>query len=279
MNKFKATKNDEGRIIFKYLIKVLDNVPISRIEKLFRKKDIKINGKRVSDKTIQLKENDEIVVYGLEDTERDDFVKIDSNLKINYEDDNILIVDKLPGVVVHGDINSLDNQVLSYLKFNKIDSFKPSHIGRLDKDTSGLIVYAKNYKTLVELNDKTKYFDKFYLLKSDYDFDKKIVILYTKYDTKTDSILVSEKPNKNWTRMETIFYKEKNIRYAKLLSGRKHQIRLSLNYLNFPIYGDKKYGGKKERRLFLHSHKIVFKNLSKDLEYLNNGIFISNEKW
>ncbi|MGL5522256.1 MAG: pseudouridine synthase [Metamycoplasmataceae bacterium] len=277
---YKATKNDEGRTIFKFLTKVLNNTPISRIEKSFRKKDIKLNGVRVIDKNIKLNLNDIIEVYGLDNVSRNDFFPTDySDLKINHEDENILIIDKKSGVVVHGEIDSLDNKVLSYLKFQQTDSFKPSHVGRLDKDTSGLIVYAKNYKTLVQLNEKTEYFDKYYLLKSDYEFDKKDVTLYTKYDYKTDKYLISEKPNKDWIMMRTIFYKEKQRRYAKIITGKKHQIRLSLSYLGFPIYGDRKYNGPKDKRLRLHSFKLVFKKLNDNLEYLNNTIYISNEKY
>jgi 23S rRNA pseudouridine955/2504/2580 synthase len=60
LTKLKATKNDEGRTCFKYVIKVLDNVPVSRIEKLFRKKDIRVNDIRISEKDYVIKENDRI---------------------------------------------------------------------------------------------------------------------------------------------------------------------------------------------------------------------------
>lgn len=117
------------------------------------------------------------------------------------------------------------------------------------------------------------------MLKSDYEFNKKHLILYFYKDFKTEKIYLSTEPKKNWKKMETIFYRDKNIRYAKLLSGRKHQIRLSLQYLGYPIYGDKKYGGKRASRLYLHSYKIGFKNLENHLKYLNNQIFISKTKW
>lgn len=276
--KFRATENDEGRTIFKFLVKRMNNVPLSKIEKLFRKKDIKINTKRINDKKIVIKKNDLIEVYAIEDFSFNDFIKIDHNLSINYEDENILIVEKPAGIAIHDDEKSLDNQVLSYLNFKKIDSFKPSHVGRLDKGTSGLIIYAKNYKTLVQLNEKTKNFEKYYLLKSDYDFDKKHVVVYCKW--KNDgTVFTSLEPKRGWTKMETLFLKEKNLRYAKLISGKKHQIRISLQALNFPIYGDRKYGGKWQKRMFLHSYKIIFHKLNGNLEYLNNQIFISKNKF
>lgn len=276
---FQASANDENRTIFKFLVKVLNNIPISKIEKLFRKKDIKLNNKRISDKGIFLKENDLIEIYGISDFRKKTYFSSEINFKINYEDENILIVEKPVNVVIHSENNCLDFQVLSYLKYEQKDSFKPSHVGRIDKGTSGLIIYAKNYKSLVELNKKISFFDKYYLLKSDYQFNKKHLILYYYKDLKTEKIFLDENPKTDWKKMETIFYKEKNIRYAKLLSGKKHQIRLSLMYLGYPIYGDRKYKGKPDKRLYLHSYKIVFKKLNAPLNYLNGQIFISKTKW
>lgn len=276
--KFKATKNDEGRILFKYLIKSLNDVPISKIEKLFRLKEIKVNDKRNNDKSYKIRENDEIVIFGLKDEIKE--VK-NKNVLINFkkifEDKNILVIEKLNNVVVHGEDNSLDNQVLCYLKYNKIDSFKPSHIGRLDKATSGIMIYAKNYKTLVELNKKTKYFEKYYELKSDFPWDKKHVVFYSIYDSKQKNAIL--KTNPPGSKMETIFFKDNDKKYAQILTGKKHQIRLSLAKLNYPIEGDKKYGGINANRLFLHCCKIVFHQLENELSYLNETFFTCYPEW
>ena len=79
-------------------------------------------------------------------------------------------------------------------------------------------------------------------------------------------------------KMETMFFQERNRKYAKLITGKKHQIRLTLKKLNYPIYGDKKYGGKFNKRVYLHSHKVVFHNLENELEYLNDTSFICEIK-
>ena len=182
LTKLKATKNDEGRTCFKYVIKVLDNVPVSRIEKLFRKKDIRVNDIRISEKDYVIKENDRIWIYGLEDNYKaPDFIEPTITFDKIFEDDNILVINKPINVAVHGEPDCLDFQVLSYLEYKKVDSFKPSHIGRLDKSTSGIIIYAKNYSTLVQINEKTGDFEKYYVMKSDFPFEKQHFIFYSKY--------------------------------------------------------------------------------------------------
>ncbi len=275
--KFKATKNDEGRTLFKYIIKKLNNVPISIIEKLFRIKDIKVNGKKTNNKSYSLIAGDEIFVYGIDDYEIKKNLATTIQFKIIYEDKNILVVDKPINVSMHGFIDSLDNQVLSYLNYQQIDSFKPASIGRLDRSTSGLVVYAKTYKSLVQLNKKINMHEKYYLLKSDFPWDKKHVIFYGRKNMKNHEIeLFNDKPG---IKMETIFFTDKNKKYAKILTGKKHQIRLTLKYLNYPIYGDKKYGGKFDKRVYLHSYKIVFHDLDQELEYLNDTQFICDIKW
>lgn len=275
--KLRAGSNDEGRTIFKYLIKTLNNIPVSRVEKLFRQKDVKLNGKRISDKNVVVSYNDEIWVYGLEDAKRNISFTTPVTFKKIFEDDNILVVEKPINIAIHGEENCLDNQVLTYLDFKQKGSFTPSHVGRIDKSTSGLVLYAKTYSALVQLNEKTSHFEKYYLLKSDFDWDKKHVVFYSQYDTKTKRYLLNEKgPGE---KMETIFFKEGNKRYARIITGKKHQIRITLQKLEFPIKGDRRYGGDYGSRVFLHSHKIVFHNLEKELEYLNGTSFVSNIKW
>lgn len=276
--KLKATKNDIDRSLFKFLIKHLNNVPVSRIEKLFRKKDVKVNNVRTNQKQYKIQEFDVIEVYGIED------VKINQtsfNTKIDFktifEDNNILVVEKPINIAIHGEDNCLDHQVLTYLKYKQIDSFKPSHIGRLDKSTSGIMIYAKTYKALVELNKKTNYFEKYYHLKSDFPWKSKRVILYSQFNKNKNQIEVNEK--EIGQKMETIFFQDQDKKYAQIITGKKHQIRLSLQYLKYPIYGDIKYGGKWGKRVYLHCCKIVFHNLENDLEYLNGIAFVCNIKW
>ncbi|MGZ9797431.1 pseudouridine synthase [Mycoplasma sp. 4013] len=277
MFEISATNNDSGRTLFKLLIKYLNNVPVSRIEKLFRKKDIKVNNSRKVSKDLIINENDEIVVYGINDIFKNTFKKVSFDLNILYEDDNILLINKQAGVVVHGDEHSLDQQVLSYLNYKQIDSFKPSHVGRLDKETSGIILYAKNYASLVALNASSINFIKKYLFKSDFNEAYKEVELY--FGKQNNKIKTSVKAKDGYKYAKTIFSIENNKQIAQLLTGRKHQIRLSLKFLGKPIYGDIKYGGKKTPRLMLHSYYLKFTGLTGNLAYLNNFEFYAPAKW
>ncbi|MDC8913517.1 RluA family pseudouridine synthase [Metamycoplasma hyosynoviae] len=278
MNKtFKAKNNDINRSLFKYLVRMLDNVPISRIEKLFREKDIKINGKRTNDKQYKLQLDDEIIVYGLSDIQKElQHNSSQINFSVIYEDKNLLIVDKHYDIAMHSEENCLNDQVLKYLNYKKTSSFIPSSIGRIDKKTSGLVVYAKNYKTLVEFEEKQNHFEKIYQFVSDFQEPYKEVTVRLKKDIKNEKMVVDENFG---VKAKTIFKIEGNRKYAQILTGKKHQIRATLEYLKAPILGDLKYGGKRARRMFLHSYSITFKNLGEDFEEYNNQTFICHPHW
>ncbi len=284
MHKLVAHKNDGGRKLIKYISCLFKDLPEGRIYKLLRQKCVKINGKRITDSNHVINEGDEVVIYGIKEQATiyiyDVGLQLDS--KIIYEDDNILLINKKAGKVVHGEPLCLDNQVLSYLKFKQNSSFKPSHVGRLDKWTSGLIVYAKNYKALRELNDKIGFFDKIYTLKSDYNGGDNVVSAYIHHDEKMQKMIVTKNPvGLNNQIVKTKIYVDSNKLYAQLLTGRKHQIRATMEYLGYPIYGDIKYGwhNKTNKRIYLHSYKLGFNNLSSPLEYLNGREFECNEDW
>ncbi|VEU74561.1 ribosomal large subunit pseudouridylate synthase C [Mycoplasmopsis citelli] len=283
MFKIVATKNDASRSIFKLLQKYLSNLPLSKIEKIFRKKDLKVNGNRKIDKNYKVNEGDIIVVYGIYDSQKNEqnFNKytLKNELNIIYEDENILIINKDSGISVHGEENALDNQVLAYLNFKKIDSFTPSHIGRLDKETSGIMVYGKNFLTVKMLNEARSKFIKKYQFLSDFIPKNQEIKLYFYKDLKTQKMKVSPKLVPESKEGITLFYNEANKKIAQILTGRKHQIRLTLKYLNAPIYGDRKYGGKKASRLMLHSWYLKFNGLNGQLSYLNNKEFWCPIKW
>ncbi len=274
MKTFIATKQDQGRTLFKFLTKLMPDVPAARIEKLFRKKDIKVNNKRSFKKKYEVQEGDEVVVYGIETegTKKPKFAK--PNFEIIFEDENILVLNKPVDVAIHSEKKCLDDQVLTYLNWENEDSFTPSHIGRIDKVTSGLVIYGKTYKALRQLKKNQGSFEKIYRFKSDLDQD-----LVTEYlighDERKQRMCIHPKGNLTKTK----FWKEKNTQYAQIFTGRKHQIRVSLAKLGFPIYGDAKYGGKVDYRVFLHSFSTTLKGLEGDLKYLNGRKFICKPMW
>ncbi|MEE3928442.1 RluA family pseudouridine synthase [Mycoplasmopsis ciconiae] len=281
--KIKATKNDQNRTLFKVLSKYFSNVPISRLEKLFRKKDIKVNGNRKIDKSYLVVENDLIEIYGLENVtdhqKENEFKTSEVKFSPIYEDDNILIINKPINVAMHSEEDCLDFQVLKYLKFNKSDSFIPSHLGRLDKETSGLVVYAKNFETLKTFKENPDLIQKTYWFKSDFEGPNTLVkgYIYKNEDKKKMSYSPTQKPNSQY--FETNLFIENRKKFATITTGRKHQIRLSLTAIGKPIYGDRKYGGKKADRLMLHAYILKFNKLPKKLSYLSNKEFIANVKW
>ncbi|MHA3846096.1 pseudouridine synthase family protein [Mycoplasma sp. VS276A1] len=280
MLEIKATKNDAGRTVYKVITKYCSSLPLSRIEKIFRKKDVKINNDRKVTKNQIINKGDLIQIYGILENEAEfklnETSTVKPNFKVLYEDDNILIIDKPAGVEVHSEDNSLDNQVLTYLNFKPVDSFMPSHIGRLDKETSGIILYGKNYSTLSFFNSNPNTLVKKYTFWSNINLDRYTeanpleINLYTIKDEPNKRMKVSPKKLPDSKPSKTLFYMEDGKKIAQLITGRKHQIRATLKYLGYPIYGDKKYHGPNAKRLQLHSYSLKFKNLTGELKYLNN---------
>ncbi|ATG97613.1 pseudouridine synthase [Mesoplasma lactucae] len=292
MKTYIVKDNDANQSVFKFLKKMYSTTPLSVIYKWFRKKDIKLNGKRISDQKIVLKAGDEVVVYDNNDpVMRDKFEKVNYDLlDVVYEDENILVANKPANIEMHSEFNiSLDNMVKSYLidkkEYNPEDSqsFVVSHVHRLDKLTQGLVIYAKNKPSLDELLDaiKTK-IDKKYVLRTRVGFPKDLVakgFIYYDQDEQL-SIYTNHKNDRRAKECETDFKvlsenKDFSLVEATLKTGRKHQIRASVSYFNFPIINDFRYGGMKinnEKMIFLKAYKIIFHNLNAPLQYLNETI-------
>ena len=163
-------KNDAGQRLDKFLTKSYPNLPQSMLYKAIRKKDIKLGGKRCEIST-RLQEGDVLSLY-LKDEflqqqpEQFDFLKAPEKLNILYEDDNILLLDKKPGLIVHPDehyhFDSLIARVQHYLytkgEYSPHDenSFAPALVNRIDRNTGGIVMAAKNAEALRILNQKVK---------------------------------------------------------------------------------------------------------------------------
>lgn len=273
MIKHTITKDDAGRTLLKFIQRVYKHLPLSRIERALREKDIKVNNVHVRDKTYLLKENDELVMYNLDLQKRETpFLATKMTFNVIFEDKNILVVEKPQGLTMHGDKNSLDAQVLRYLNFEKNSSFVPASIGRLDKITSGLVIYGKTYDAVRILNNAQNGFRKVYQFKSDIE-KSQLCTLNLMHDENSQKEIVVARGGKEAITKFTINDK---VKLAELVTGRKHQIRVSLSHLGFPIYGDVKYGGKRASRVFLHSYKLSLDELVDDLAYLNGKEFVSD---
>ncbi|MDJ1646178.1 RluA family pseudouridine synthase [Mycoplasma phocimorsus] len=277
MKKIIATNNDEDRTLYKFIEKYFTQLPQSFIYKLIRNKDIKINSKRVNDARYKIKNEDIIEIYIKDDINFKEYKKANWKVKKVYEDDNILIVNKPKNVEVHDGENSLDNAVKTTLFYKQDDSFIPSHIGRLDKETSGLIIYAKNYKTLTLLNQNINNIKKIYTFISNKKYEKRQYKINIKKDEKSQKMIVTN--DSDSLEAITTLWSEREYNFAQIHTGRKHQIRVLLSYLKDPILGDRKYGGKTRPRMYLHCYKLEFSNFEGHLKYLNKKIIKFNPEW
>lgn len=303
MKKIQITENDANQRIDKYIKKLLVNAPTNFIYKMFRKKDIKVNGKKVNEKYI-LKNNDVVEMFLYEDkfkefTATKDIYNVKKTFKVLYEDNHVLIVYKPAGLLVHEDknesVNTLTNQVLSYLAnkseldLSRENTFMPGPVHRLDRNTSGIVIFGKTLAALQVLNEMIKQrhcIEKSYLTicKGKVNQKRNLKGYIVKLDDQAQVKLVN-KDYPGALTMETIVKPVKyNNDYSKvevtLITGRMHQIRVHLSSIDHPIIGDRKYGDfelnkfvKKEFGLnhqLLHAYKIRFVKSFGVLAYLQD---------
>ena len=306
MKEIIISKTNHGQRADKFVRKYLNEAPLSFIYKLFRIRDVKVNGKRISSDFI-LSEGDLMQLY-VNDNLLEEFskprvvAKANFDLDIVYEDNNILIVNKPSGILIHGDHSekriTLANVVLNYLyekgEFNPNDkTFTPAPGHRLDRNTSGLVVFAKNIlalKAVEELfKEKTQIKKEYLTLVAGriYDSDKIDAPLFK--DEKKNTVYVRSIKNggKNaltYYKSEKVF-KDYSLLSIQIITGRTHQIRVHLSYINHPVMGDSKYGNfdinkrfeekYNYKNQFLHAYKLSFLDVEGYLSYLSNKIFIS----
>lgn len=284
MKKLIVDKKYNEKKLNKFL---LDNIPglsFGLFCNTLRKKDIKINGKRVN-KDITVFDGNEVLVYI-----SDELLSNKSNININiiYEDDNILIINKPDNIEVTGN-NSLTNLVHNLYKNS---DFKPMPCHRLDRNTTGLILYAKNEQSLNILLDKFRNheIEKHYLALV-YGIPKvnfKRIESFLFKDNKKSMVYVSDIPKKGYVKIITSFSViEKRNDNTTLLdiqieTGKTHQIRAHLAHLGYPIIGDGKYGkndinkkfNKKSQMLCSYILNFDFKSDSGILNYLDSRSFV-----
>lgn len=278
--------NDADTRLDKFLTKYM-NIPSGALYKGLRKNCVRVNGRHIKNGDYRLCEGDILQLYFKDEffKEEKTFVPIKSNLSIVYEDENILIINKTAGTVVHADDkgtkNTLIREIQSYL-FNKGEynpqnehSFAPALCNRLDRNTGGLVIAAKNAAALRIINEKIKNREikKFYLC---------IVKGHPKKEDELTAYLTREE--KIVSVSDTILENAKQVRLkykvlaenkasslveVELLTGRTHQIRAQLAYIGHPLVGDVKYGAKKtENGYSLMSYKLSF-DFTSDAGVLN----------
>ena len=298
MKKFVAGSNDAGQRLDKYLSKLLKNVSMGMIYKWIRKKRVKINGKK-QDIAYQIKKGDVLELY-INDEFFEEVKEVpvhlekEVSLKVVYEDNNILIAAKPSGMDAHGGDDSLLANIQGYL-FQKGEydprieqTFAPSLCNRIDKNTSGLVVSAKNAAALRLINEKIRNREirKFYLLRVENPEllqSNGRIEGFTLKNEKERKVYFYDSEVKGSKNCVTFFRKlsDDGMVEAELVTGRTHQIRASFSHLGCPLRGDVKYGAKKDGRYdfqHLRAYKIEFdfKTPGGELEYLKGKVFVAD---
>ncbi len=321
-------RNDAGQRLDKFLTKTLINIPKSLLYKYFRLKSFKVNGVRAGAETV-LCEGDVITLYISDEffpgaelalSEGEKYADVRLDLKENeiiYEDDNIIIIDKPQGETVHssapdeeeknGDRAFLIDRVIGYL-FKKGEyipeteqSFTPSLCHRLDRNTGGLIICAKNAEALRIMNTKIRdrEIKKTYFCETcGVPVNKSGILRDFLYKDKAKNRVYIFKNREEAKRalkikydddIKTVITKYNTERVmgdnalvsVELITGRTHQIRAHMAYIGCPLVGDGKYGvshGKKYgdnfQHLYAYSLCFDFETESGILEYLNGKRFV-----
>ena len=301
MQKYIISNKDSGQTLEKFVKKVLKDAPLSIVYKLFRKKDVKVNG-HWQDLKYVVNEGDEVSIY-LKDEQLEEFKKKQNITNFDklsswiiYEDENVILINKPRGVLVQkaaeNDV-ALDAMVISYLVSkkeydpNKDLGYVPAPGHRLDRNTAGIVVFGKNLPTLQYLSeimpDKSKVEKRYLtLVKGHIDDEGEIALPLIKKQTHVD---VDYKNGKEAiTRYKLIEYVgDYSLVEVQLLTGRTHQIRVHMSKSGYPVVGDAKYGDFKLnneieenyhfKNQFLVAYKLRFRNVDGPLKNINNKEF------
>lgn len=282
MRSVTVRKNDAGQRLDKFLSKAVVGMPPSLMYKFIRTKKIKVNRARTDGKYI-LAEGDVIDLYikdeFFDSPEKDAgaLTRIEPKLNVVYEDENILVVNKRPGVVVHEDSDARDNTLIMHIKAylyrrgeydpGSEQSFSPALCNRIDRNTGGMVIAAKNAAALREMNARIKNneISKFYLCAVHGVPSKKSDTLYgyLKKDSATNTVRVYDKKvgdAKNIiTKYRVISERGGNaLLEVELVTGRTHQIRAHMAHIGHPLLGDGKYGVNREERRDGYKYQALY---------------------
>lgn len=296
--------NDAGQRLDKFLSKAFPSLPASLLYKYLRLKRIKKNGARAhaddrlcEGDLLQLYINDELLEAREQQTAP---LKIRPNLQVVYEDDNLLIVDKPAGLLVHSDdkesYHTLIAQIQAYLYQKgeydptRENSFAPALCNRLDRNTAGLVVAAKNAAALRDLNEiiKTRQMKKTYLalVCGTPQPPEATLTGYLVRDREAARVTVLRHPAPGAKSIVTRYRVLRSghglsLVEIDLVTGRTHQIRAHFSSIGHPLYGDGKYGktgrGQSPRYQALCAYQIrfEFKEYKGILSYLDKKQFFS----
>ncbi len=305
MREITVGRNDANQRLDKFLTKLMPKLPKSMLYKSLRKNCVRLNGKHIKDGAFMLSRGDRLSLYFADEffekpSYSTDFMRITPKLDIVYEDENILLVNKPQGILVHEDIRQNPENLLSHIKSylykkgeyapDSENTFAPALANRIDRGTGGIVIAAKNADSLRILNEKLKNHEirkKYLCLAFGHLEEKEGEIrgsllrdeLMRKSEFSEDADDGAKAALTKYRVLEEL--PEYSLLEITLETGRTHQIRASLAYIGHPILGDRKYAPKELIKRFkfasqaLWAYKLSFE-FAEDagiLEYLNGKIF------
>ena len=305
MKELEIKANDAGQRLDRFVKKVAPLLPSSLLQRYIRIKRIKVNGKRAQNAdalrvgdVVSLYVNDEF--FPPEEAKEYPFLAARGEVHVVYEDENLMLADKEPGLVVHeddgGEADTLIARIQKYL-FEKGEydpakeaSFAPALCNRIDRNTGGIVIAAKNAASLRVLNEliRERLIRKQYLCIVHGSLTPEAGTLrgYLQKDEKNNRVVVYDRPHEGARTAVTRYRVLKDggrfsLVEVDLLTGRTHQIRAQMAHAGHPLLGDTKYGTAKQnagtgyRFQALWSYRLTFDagERAEHLAYLNGRTF------
>ena len=299
MKHIKIEKNDHNQTLIKFLNRYMAKASNSLLYKWIRTKKVKVNKKRAESNTM-LVEGDTVDIYIYDEEiekyqEKKVSVRSKIDLDIAFENDDVMIVDKPQNMLVHAaNREDYGKNVVDFIVDLMIErgeyiprletTFRPSVVNRIDRNTMGLVIGAKNRNSLLKLNQAidNSQVKKYYLALVEGKIDKKRIIENRLVKDENNMVEVNEKGKLSKTIVNPIKNNEDySLVEIELITGRTHQIRATLADIGHPLLGDRRYGRSDRSKFYKDQQLVAYKlefSENIDLESVKNLTVTSKYK-